>query len=150
MSFQRLPIEEANYPLGRFFASYGTPAIPGIELVYSVDRFSAGVGEALTFTAWVLNSRDEALTNVCLILRSLTNSQLDPLQYTTQPTSAAITQRDIEPYTCLTSSFTYVLEPQDVIHQGVLISSLQVILVSPSQGQLLAECDAIVAMEIAP
>lgn len=150
MSFQSLPIEEANDPLGRFTASNGSPAIPGIELVYSVDRFRAGVGETLTFTAWVLNSRDEALTNVCLILRSLTNSQLVPLQYTTQPTSAATTQRDIEPYTCLTSSFTYVVEPQDVIHPGVLISSLQVSLVCPGQGQLHSECDAIVAMKIAP
>lgn len=141
------PIQEANCPLGRFSASSEAPTVPGIDLVYTVDRSTAGVGETLTFTAWVLNSRDERLSDVCLSLRSLTNSQLDSLKYTTQPTSAEITQRVIEPYRCLTASFTYVLDSEDVAHAGVLISSLRASVVSPSHGILHSESDAIVGME---
>lgn len=141
------PVQEANCPLGRFSASPEAPRVSGIDLVYTVDRSTAGVGETLTFTAWILNSRDERLSDVGLSLRSLTNSQLVPLQYTTQPTSAEITQRVIEPYRCLTASFTYVIDREDVTHAGVLISSLQASLISPSHGILHSECDAIVGMK---
>ena len=150
MSLQPLPLEEAGCPLGRFSTSFGAPAVPGIVLIYSADRSRAGVGETLTFTAWVLNSRNEKLTDVCLTLRSLTNSRLVPLHYATQPPTAAMTHRDIAPFRSLTWTFTYAIDSEDVTHPGVLISSIQAGLVSPTQGKLHGECDAIVAMEIAP
>lgn len=150
MSLQHLPLEEANCPVGRFSASYGAPAVPGIELIYTVDRSRAGVGETLTFTAWILNSRNEQLTDVCLTLRSLTNSWVTPLQYTTQPPAAAMIHRHITPFESLAWTFTYIIDSEDVTHAGALISSIQASLVSPSQGLLHGECDAIVAMKIAP
>lgn len=150
MSLQLQPIEEASCLLGRFSTSNEVPAVPGIDLIYTVDRSRAGVGETLTFTAWVLNSRNEILTDVCLTPRSLTNSRMVPLQYTNQPPTAAMNHRDIDPFRSLTWTFTYTIDTDDVTHAGALISSIQASLVSPSQGPLHSESDAIVTMKIDP
>lgn len=149
LPFLSLPPELPAVPLAGFSQSQGDPEFPGINMTYVADKHTADVGETITFTAWILNSTSEKLTEVNLNLRSFTNSRLDSLQYTTQPEPSEITDRVLPPRRSLSLNFTYVVEAGDVQHAGLLISALQANLLSPSQGRLHSECDAWVDMELA-
>ena len=149
MPFQHPPTEGLPCPLAGFASSHDSFEHPGINLVYVVDKHTAGAGEKLLFTAWILNSSEEILTGVNLHLRSFTNSILEPVRYATQPTSFAMTNRVLGPRRSISFTFSYVITPEDAVHTGQLISALQVSLTSPSQGRLHSECDAMVTMALA-
>ncbi|ALV47855.1 hypothetical protein MB46_19470 (plasmid) [Arthrobacter alpinus] len=150
MLFQQPLTEETVFPLAGFAPSQGDPELPGVNLLYVVDKPTAGTGEHLTFTAWILNSSAEVLTDINLHLRSFTNSLLEPVHYKTQPSIRAMNHRFLAPHRSISFTFTYVVGEGDVVYDGLLISALQVSLLSPSRGRLHSECDAMVTMDLAP
>ncbi|AIY02024.1 hypothetical protein ART_2425 [Arthrobacter sp. PAMC 25486] len=116
--------------------------VPGIELLYFPDRADVAVGETVTFTAWLLNSRDEALTEISLHLRSLRNDRLDDLAYTAAPTASELSRRTLGPGQSLSFTLVYKATPADAMEGGLLISALRMELFTTTHGRLVSDCDA--------
>lgn len=134
-------------PMGAFTRPESSEEIQGINLVYLVDRPTAHAGETLTFTAWILNSTAETLTNVCLLPRSLTNGDLDGLAYTEIPTVKELTGRMLGPRQSLCYSMSYKVTDVDAENGGMFTSAVQAELSSHRFGLLVSECDALSVME---
>lgn len=116
--------------------------VPEVALVYLADPAEAAVGETVKFTAWLLNSTDETLTDISLLLRSLTNGRLDHLAYATTPTAAELSGRTLGPRQSLNFTLTYTATAADASGDGPLLSALRTELSSPSHGRLVNESDA--------
>lgn len=128
-----------------FSARDSTLEVPGLSLVHLVNKSTAGAGDKLLFTAWILNSTNETLTDVNLIMRSFTNESLEQLQYDTQPSEKLLKGRVLGPRQSLQYSFTYRVLPGDIADSGLMVSALGAELTSSVRGRLISECDAIVA-----
>lgn len=150
MSHKHQPIEGLSCPTSGFSLSYNDPMVPGISLIYMADKAAAGVGELLTFTAWILNSTGESLHDVNFRMRSLTNPGLEHLQYRSQPSKAMIRNRILLPRRSVSCMLAYQITAADVQQPGVLISAIQASVVSPSKGRLYSECDALIDMRATP
>lgn len=129
-------------PLAGFSPGHAQPAVPGIHLLYSVDKPTARVGETLTFTAWIVNSTDEALSEVSLSPRSFTNDHLEYLDYTAQPLHHELGGHTVGPQQTLHLTWSFTVTPSDGQAHGLLISALQARVSSPRFGPLISECDA--------
>lgn len=116
--------------------------MPGVDLVHLADRDDVRVGETITFTAWLLNSSDEVLTDICLGPRPRADGSLDGLDYVAAPAAAELSGRTLAPGRSLNFTMKYVAKPADAEAGGLLVSGLRLELSSPSRGRLAVEADA--------
>ncbi|WP_150117127.1 hypothetical protein [Arthrobacter sp. ERGS1:01] len=135
-------------PLAGFFAHRGATEVAGISLVHMAGQESVAAGDLITFTAWILNATAEALTDVTLHLHSFTNEHGDQLGYRTEPPASEMIGRTLGPRQALKYHFSYVATERDVEEPGLLISALKANLVTPRQGRLFSECDALVSVAV--
>ena len=129
-------------PLASFTALGLNVEVPGLYMVYASDKATARHGDLLSFSVWIMNSTPETLTDVTVILRSLTNGEMERLEYTTQPHQDALTGGTLGPVGALNHILTYEVTLADANYGDTLISALQVELISPTRGKLVSECDA--------
>lgn len=134
-------------PIAGFSPGHEQPAVPGIHLLYSVDKPTARVGETLTFTAWIVNSTDESLSEVSLSPRSFTNDHLEYLEYTVQPLPHELGGHTVGPQQTLHLAWSFRVTPPVGLAHGLLISALQARVSSPRFGSLVSECDAYSTIE---
>ncbi len=114
----------------------------GVDLVHLADREDVRVDEAITFTAWLLNSSDEMLTDICLGPRPRADGSLGDLPYSSSPAAADLSGRTLAPGRSLNFTMRYVATAPDAKAGGLLISALRMELSSPSRGRLAVEADA--------
>lgn len=114
-----------------------------IALVHYADRSLASCGDTIFFTAWILNDSKETLTDVSLILCSLTNAASEKLSYSTGPGSEDLRIPSLAPGESTKFGFAYVVTYADVACGGEIVSAMQVRARSNS-GIHRDECDAIV------
>ena len=122
--------------------------VSGLHLLHVADQVTAGVGDLLSFSVWVLNSTHEVLTDVTVRLRSFTNGEMETLQYTTRPNTDALAGGILNPMRALNHALTYEVTSKDAIHGDLLISAIQVELTSPVHGPLIGESDAHVRIRV--
>lgn len=116
---------------------------PSIALIHFADRFTAAVGETISYTAWILNDSREYLTGVSLIRRSFTNANLENLAYDNAPEGPGTIADSLAPGESTELHLSYVVREEDVVHGGEIVSAMQV-KASSASGSVWDECDAIV------
>jgi hypothetical protein len=113
----------------------------GLRLVHYADKATAAPHDTLAYSAWIINDSGEALANVTLVLRSLTNAGMEELHYTTSPSTLSFGPMPAGGETELV--FTYLVTENDQSHAGELISAMAVQAVTVSGTNLWDEHDAI-------
>lgn len=122
-------------------------ALHGLTLLHTCRTGTAGSGELVTFSMYLLNVGTEALDGVRLVPRRFSNADMAVLEYTDFPAAEDLNVGTLLPGTHVGWTARYRVSCPDVLSGGPIISSMAATAITRDGLLVRDESDAILNVQ---